>query len=100
MTTINPIQTNTVDTATAFKGKKNYLKNFVSKLKSPYSGKVVSPQEATIEHLSGAASAMEGRSAAELKETALRETMLGHTDFVKGINDVLAKEATKNVYKK
>lgn len=100
MTTVNPVQTNTVDTATAFKSKKNYLKNLANKIACPYSGKAVSPQEATIERLSGAAYAMQGRSAAELKETALREAMLGHTDFVKGINDVLAKDAAKNVYKK
>lgn len=51
-----------------------------------------------MERMRGAAEAMR-RSPAELKETVLRETMLGNTDFVKGVNDVLAKNAAKDGYK-
>lgn len=52
-----------------------------------------------MERLRGVTEAMKGRSPEKLKETVLRETMLGNTEFVKGINDVLAKDAAKNGYK-
>lgn len=99
MATIKPVSTQNVPQATAFKGKNNYLKELASKVKCPYSGKKLTPEEAAIERISGAVYAMKGRSPEELKETALLETMLGNTDFVKGINDVLAKSAAKNGYK-
>ncbi len=104
MSTINPVNVPSAQQTPAFKGAKNSsnmkkLLEAAKDLKCPYSGQVLSPNEATIERLSGAAYAMKGRSSAELKETALRETMLGHLDFVKGINDVLAKNAAKDSYK-
>ena len=52
-----------------------------------------------MERLRGVTEAMKGRSPEKLKETVLRETMLGNTEFVKGINDVLAKDAAKNGHK-
>ena len=31
---------------------------------------------------------------------AMKETVLGHFDFVRGINEYLAKNASKEIYKK
>ncbi len=62
-------------------------------------GKKVSPQDAIIERTAGFNYAMAHKDPQEIKETVLRETMIGNYDFVAGINDALAKTAAKKGYK-
>lgn len=102
MTSIKPISV-PANSELAFKGAKNHAKELLAlakDMKCMPSGKPVSLEEAKamMERMGGVTEAMR-RSPAELKETVLRETMLGNTDYVKGINDILAKNAAKNGYK-
>lgn len=92
MITINPVSV-PANSELAFKGAKNHAKELLALAN-------VSHEEANVimERMRGVTEAMR-RSPAELKETVLRETMLGNTDFVKGVNDVLAKNAAKDGYK-
>lgn len=96
MTTINHVS----NQAPAFKGVKGFKKPNLQQYAEAH--KLASESNYAnllMERLCGVAEAIKGRSTEELKETVLRETMLGNTEFVKGINDVLAKNAAKNGYK-
>ena len=53
-----------------------------------------------METISGLATAYQVKDPAKLKEMAMKETVLGHFDFVRGINEYLAKNASKEIYKK
>ena len=53
-----------------------------------------------MEHIAGATCAFQTKDPAVLKEIVMRESMLGHFDFVRGINEYLAKNASKEIYKK
>lgn len=79
MTSINPI--------TAFKGIKNAL-NKLGKNKK---------MTAQMEQIAGLTRANQVKDSTVLKEIVLKETVLGHNDFVKGL---LSSEAAKNLYKK
>lgn len=79
MTSINPI--------TAFKGIKNAL-NKLRKNKK---------MTAQMEQIAGLTRANQVKDSTVLKEIVLKETALGHNDFVKGL---LSSEAAKNLYKK
>lgn len=79
MTSINPI--------TAFKGIKNAL-NKLGKNKK---------MTAQMEQIAGLTRANQVKDSTVLKEIVLKETALGHNDFVKGL---LSSEAAKNLYKK
>lgn len=96
MTTINPSTTPAVPaqtTAPAFKGKNKIVENILQK-------KVLTPEQAFMEQVAGMCCAAKTPDKAILKEIALRETSLGNLDFVKGINEYLANNAAKSVYKK
>lgn len=87
MTSINPIA--------AFKGIKNAL-NKLGKNKK---------MTAQMEQIAGLTRAnqvkdstvLKAKDSTVLKEIVLKETALGHNDFVKGL---LSSEAAKNLYKK
>ncbi len=79
MTSINPIA--------AFKGVKNAL-NKLGKNKK---------MTAQMEQIAGLTRANQVKDSTVLKEIVLKETALGHNDFVKGL---LSSEAAKNLYKK
>ena len=85
MTSINPVETQ-VQTP-AFKGIKNAL-NKLGKTKK---------MTAQMEQIAGLTCANQVKDPAVLKEIVLKETALGHNDFVKGL---LSSEAAKNLYKK
>ena len=53
-----------------------------------------------METISGLATAYQVKDPAKLKEMVMKETALGHFDFVRGINEYLAKNASKEIYKK
>lgn len=85
MSSINPIETQVQ--APAFKGIKNAL-NKLGKNKK---------MTAQMEQIAGLTCANQVKDPAVLKEIVLKETALGHNDFVKGL---LSSEAAKNLYKK
>ena len=85
MSSINPIETQVQ--APAFKGIKNAL-NKLGKNKK---------MTAQMEQIAGLTCANQVKDPAILKEIVLKETALGHNDFVKGL---LSSEAAKNLYKK
>ena len=85
MSSINPIETQVQ--APAFKGIKNAL-NKLGKNKK---------MTAQMEQIAGLTCANQVKDPAVLKEIVLKETTLGHNDFVKGL---LSSEAAKNLYKK
>jgi len=93
-TTINPVETTTAQ-APAFRGgKKNLLEKLMPQAKK------LTKEQAILEQTAGMTCAATTADKAVLSEIVRRETMLGHMDFVKGINEYLAKDAAKNVYKK
>ena len=63
-------------------------------------GERVDKQNAVMETISGLATAYQVKDPAKLKEMVMKETALGHFDFVRGINEYLAKNASKEIYKK
>ena len=71
----------------AFRGIKNTL-NKLGKNKK---------MTAQMEQIAGLTCANQVKDPAVLKEIVLKETALGHNDFVKGL---LSSEAAKNLYKK
>ena len=85
MSSINPIETQVQ--APAFKGIKNAL-NKLGKNKK---------MTAQMEQIAGLTCANQVKDPSVLKEIVLKETTLGHNDFVKGL---LSSEAAKNLYKK
>ncbi len=100
MTTINPSTTPAVPaqtTAPAFKGKNKIVESLAKKI---IPQKVLTPEEAFMEKVAGMSCAANTQDKAVLKEIVLRETLLGNLDFVKGINEYLANNAAKSVYKK
>ena len=98
MTSINPVETQ-VQTP-AFKGFKKCLKEIAEhKDEIKQLGERVSKQSAIMERIAGATCAFQTKDPAILKETVMRESALGHFDFVKGINEYLARNASKNIYK-
>ena len=99
MTSINPVETQVQ--APTFKGFKKCLKAITEhKEEIKQLSDKVDKQHATIEIISGLATAFQIKDPAKLKEMVLKETMLGHFDFVRGINEYLAKKASKDIYKK
>ena len=56
--------------------------------------------EALIERMNGMAYAAQARSKEEVYIRLMDELMAGHTDFVAGAKEYLAKDAAKNAYKK
>lgn len=85
MAGINPIDTGIQQPA--FRGIKNALKNLGKNKK----------MTAQMERMAGVTCASQVKDPAVLKEIVLKETALGHNDFVKGL---LSSEAAKNLYKK
>ena len=85
MAGINPTDTGVQQPA--FRGIKNTL-NKLGKNKK---------MTAQMEQIAGVTCANQVKDPAVLKEIVLKETALGHTDFVKGL---LSSEAAKNLYKK
>ena len=99
MSSINPIETQ-VQTP-AFKGLKKGVKAIAEhKEEIKQLGERVDKQNAVMETISGLATAYQVKDPAKLKEMAMKETVLGHFDFVRGINEYLAKNASKEIYKK
>lgn len=99
MSSINPIETQVQ--APAFKGLKKGVKAITEhKEEIKQLGDRVNKQNAVMETISGLATAYQVKDPAKLKEMAMKETVLGHFDFVKGINEYLAKNASKEIYKK
>ena len=99
MTSINPVETQ-VQTP-AFKGFKKCLKAITeNKEEIKQLGDRVNKQNAVMERIAGATCAFQTKDPAVLKEIVMRESMLGHFDFVRGINEYLAKNASKEIYKK
>ena len=58
------------------------------------------PDLAMIERMNGMAYAAQARSKEEVYIRLMDELMAGHTDFVAGAKEYLAKDAAKNAYKK
>ena len=85
MAGINPVDTGVQQPA--FRGIKNAL-NKLGKNKK---------MTAQMEQIAGVTCANQVKDPAVLKEIVLKETALGHNDFVKGL---LSSEAAKNLYKK
>ena len=85
MAGINPTDTGVQQPA--FRGIKNTL-NKLGKNKK---------MTAQMEQITGLTCANQVKDPAVLKEIVLKETALGHNDFVKGL---LSSEAAKNLYKK
>lgn len=85
MAGINPTDTGVQQPA--FRGIKNAL-NKLGKNKK---------MTAQMEQIAGLTCANQVKDPAVLKEIVLKETALGHNDFVKGL---LSSEAAKNLYKK
>ena len=99
MTSINPVETQ-VQTP-AFKGFKKGVKAIAEhKAEIKQLGERVDKQNAVMETISGLATAYQVKDPAKLKEMVMKETALGHFDFVRGINEYLAKNASKEIYKK
>ena len=99
MTSINPVETQ-VQTP-AFKGFKKCLKAITeNKEEIKQLGERIDKQNATLEAISGLATAYQVKDPAKLKEMVMKETALGHFDFVRSINEYLAKNASKEIYKK
>lgn len=99
MSSINPIETQVQ--APAFKGLKKGVKAIIEhKEEIKQLGDRVNKQNAVMETISGLATAYQVKDPAKLKEMAMKETVLGHFDFVRGINEYLAKNASKEIYKK
>ncbi len=96
-TTITPVQTQTAE-APAFKAKGKSA-NMIADMVIP-KAKKLTPEQAFMERVAGMSCAASTPDKEILKETVLRETALGHFDFVKGINEYLANSAAKNGYKK
>lgn len=76
--------------------KINSIKNIASKFIKP---KKLPPEVALIEKSNGMAYALT-RPRCEVEETLLRESALGHIDFVEGALEALSKNAAKSLYKK
>ena len=85
MAGINPVDTGVQQPA--FRGIKNTL-NKLGKNKK---------MTTQMEQIAGLTCANQVKDPAVLKEIVLKETALGHNDFVKGL---LSSEAAKNLYKK
>lgn len=68
--------------------------NVIGKIKP----KNLSPKQAAMEEIAGKAYAL-NKSPEEVKERVMREALLGNTDFARGANEVLAKDAAKKIYK-
>lgn len=85
MAGINPVDTGVQQPA--FRGIKNAL-NKLGKNKK---------MTAQMEQIAGLTCANQVKDPAVLKEIVLKESTLGHNDFVKGL---LSSEAAKNLYKK
>ena len=85
MAGINPTETGVQQPA--FRGIKNTL-NKLGKNKK---------MTAQMEQIAGLTCANQVQDPVILKEIVLKETALGHNDFVKGL---LSSEAAKNLYKK
>lgn len=85
MTGINPIDTGIQQPA--FRGIKNFLNKSVNNKK----------MTALMKQIEGLTCANQVKDPAVLKEIVLKESTLGHKDFVKGL---LSSEAAKNIYKK
>ena len=85
MAGINPTDTGVQQPA--FRGIKNSLNKAVNNKK----------MTAQMEQIAGLTCANQVKDPAVLKEIVLKETALGHKDFVKGL---LSSEAAKNIYKK
>ena len=98
MTTINPVET-PVTQAPAFKGLKDKITKKIADKVLPNATKL-SSEQAFMEQAAGMTCAANTKDPAVLKETVLRESALGNFDFVKGINEFLARNSAKNIYKK
>ena len=85
--------------AIAFHGSKD---NAVRSLLKAMKGKKLTPQQAILEQNAGmtyAIDAIKKYPKEVIKERLMQEASMGHHDFVKGANEVLAKDAAKNIYK-
>ena len=85
--------------AIAFHGSKD---NAVRSLLKAMKGKKLTPQQAILEQNAGmtyALDAIRKYPKEVIKERLMQEASMGHHDFVKGANEVLAKDAAKNIYK-
>lgn len=102
MTTINPAvspaTTTVTEQAPAFKGKNKIAKSVADKIMPKVTE--LTPEQAFKEQVAGMACAAKTPDKEMLKNIVMRETALGHFDFVKGINEFLSHDAAKKVYKK
>ena len=101
MTTVNPVAAPQV--STVFRGKNKLPKTLNDILAQ--NTKIIKelppdPDWAMIERMNGMAYAAAGRSKEEMQTRLMNELMAGHTDFVAGAKEYLAKDAAKNAYKK
>ena len=101
MTTVNPVAAPQV--STVFRGK-NKLPKILNDILSQNTKIIkelpLDPNLAMIERMNGMAYAAAGRSKEEMQTRLMNELMAGHTDFVAGAKEYLAKDAAKNAYKK
>ena len=101
MTTVNPVAAPQV--STVFRGK-NKLPKILNDILSQNTMIIkelpLDPNLAMIERMNGMAYAAAGRSKEEMQTRLMNELMAGHTDFVAGAKEYLAKDAAKNAYKK
>lgn len=99
MTSINPVETQVQ--APAFKGFKKCLKAITEhKEEIKQLGERIDKQNAALEAISAFTTDSQVKDPVTLKEMVMKESMLGHFDFVRGINEYLAKNASKEIYKK
>lgn len=95
MLSINSVQAN--NQTPAFKGCKNILKA-ITEHKDMIKRFAKKPEKTVgaMEEIAGTTNAYKIANLAELKETVLKENVLGHHDFVRGL---LSSNAAKNLYK-
>lgn len=72
-------------------------KTIFQKMKNMFKPKQLPREQRIIERCNGLVYGMT-HDADTLKEIIIRDTKLGHSDFVKGINEALSKKAAKDAY--
>lgn len=65
-----------------------------------FAPKKLSPEQAAIERTNGMVAAYKIKDKEELKNLIINEALMGHKDFLEGVNEALAKGAAKDIYKK
>ena len=76
--------------------KEAYIKDVLGYFKI----KKLSTEQATLERINGMTAASQIHNKEELKNLIMREALMGNKDFLQGVNDYLATDAAKDIYKK